>query len=86
MITDGARKAAVEKAQTGGLLNLAELAMVYGVGRDFTKAMVRPGFKTFGGRTTREDALQWLRKNPDFKTRQQQKSAKSRRNAAMATT
>src|SRR5512141_2782600 len=83
MITDSERAKAVAKSESGGLLNLTELALVVDVGRDFTKQMVRAGFKTFGGRTTREDALAWLRKNAGFKTRQQQKSAKPRRNSAI---
>jgi hypothetical protein len=83
MITDSERAKAIAKSESGGLLNLTELASVFDVGRDFTKQMVRAGFKTFGGRTTREDALAWLRENRDFKTRQEQKSAKSQRNSAI---
>lgn len=83
MITDSGRAKAVAKSESGGLLNLTELALIFDVGRDFTKQMVRAGFKTFGGRTTREDAVAWLRKNPDFKTRQPQKSAKPQWNPAI---
>jgi hypothetical protein len=71
MITTDDRDRAVAKSQSGGLLDLTELALVFDVGRDYVKAMIRAGFTTFGGKTTREDALDWLRRNPDFKSRQQ---------------
>jgi hypothetical protein len=64
------------KWESGALLNLTELAILFHVGRDYVKAMVAAGFKTFGGRTTREDALEWLRKNPDFKTEPKKKVVK----------
>jgi len=70
MISDRDRNSAVAKANSGGLLNLTELALVFCVGRDFVRAMVAAGFQTFGGKTTVADALSWLRANPDFKTRQ----------------
>jgi hypothetical protein len=83
MITDHNRDLAVAKANSGGLLNLTELALVFDVGRDFVKAMVRAGFVTFSGKTTREDALLWLRTHPDFKDRQQQNLPKFRRKLAI---
>ena len=61
MITHQARDLAVSKSESGALLSLSELALVFDHGRDFVKAMARAGFKTFGGKTTREDALRWLR-------------------------
>ena len=48
MMTDSERAKAIAKSESGGLLNLIELASVFDVGRDFTKQMVRAGFKTFG--------------------------------------
>jgi hypothetical protein len=79
MISDRGRNSAVTKSESGGLLNLTELALVFGVGRDFIAAMIRAGFKTFGSRTTREDALQWLRTHPDFKSRQERSLSRFRR-------
>jgi len=86
MITKQTRDLAVAKSESGALFNLGELALVFDVGRDFVKAMTRTGFKTFGGRTTTEDALKWLRKHPDFKTRQPQNTQKLPRNSAIPPT
>jgi hypothetical protein len=83
MITDHERDLAVAKSESGGLLNLTELALVLCVGRDFVRAMVAAGFQTFGGKTTVSDALSWLRANPDFKTRQDRSLPKFRRKLAI---
>lgn len=48
------------------LLNLKQLAGELGVGYSFTKAMRRAGLPLLGGRVLADDAIKWLRKNPDF--------------------
>ena len=58
---------AQSKSEFGGLLTLPELAEVFCVRPGYTRAMTRAGFKTVGGLTTRDDALQWLTVHLSFK-------------------
>ena len=41
MINDNERAKTVAKSESGGLLSLTELSLVFDVGRDFVKAMAR---------------------------------------------
>jgi hypothetical protein len=83
MITNHERDLAVVKAETGGLLNQRELALVFCVSRDYVRAMIKSGFQLFAGKTTCEDALRWLRGHRDFAIRQERLSPKFRRNLAI---
>lgn len=50
------------------LLNKTKLAAALNVDRHYVTAMCASGFTlALGGRTTLDDALAWLRANPQFK-------------------
>lgn len=53
--------------QPGLLLNVSQLAKALGVPTCFIKRMKWAGFQMPGGRSTVKWALDWLRRNPDFK-------------------
>ena len=48
------------------LLNLKELADELGVKYYYARAMKAAGMPLFGGRTTKQAAMQWLMQNPSF--------------------
>lgn len=48
------------------LLNLKALAGELGVSYYYTRAMKVAGMPLYGGRISKQEALDWLRKNPDF--------------------
>lgn len=49
------------------LLNLKSLAGELGVSYYYTRAMKAAGMPLYGGRISKQEALDWLRRNPDFR-------------------